>query len=85
MRDQRKGKSTGGEPFAFETPFDSFFAIRRRQLSNGKHVQQWLNTMRDYVFPVIGDRPVADISAGDVIDVLKPIWFTKGQQGPAAV
>jgi integrase len=61
----------------FRDAFESFFEIRRQQLTNGKHVQQWLNTMRDYVFPAIGDRPVAAITAGEVIEVLKPIWFTK--------
>jgi integrase len=61
----------------FRDAFESFFEIRRQQLSNGKHVQQWLNTMRDYVFPMIGDRPVAEITAGEVIEVLKPIWFKK--------
>jgi Phage integrase central domain len=33
--------------------------------------------MRDYVFPVIGRRPVAEVTAAEVIDVLKPIWFVK--------
>jgi integrase len=40
-------------------------------------VQQWLSTMRDYVLPKIGHRPVADIAAADVIDILEPIWFTR--------
>ncbi len=31
----------------FDETFESFFAARRQQLSNGKHVQQWRNTMRD--------------------------------------
>ena len=35
----------------FADAFDVFFETRRQQLSNGKHVQQWQNTMRDYVFP----------------------------------
>ena len=61
----------------FKDAFDAFFEIRRQQLSNGKHVQQWQNTMRDYVFPVIGDRPVAEVTAAEVIEVLKPIWFSK--------
>jgi len=47
--------------------FEDFFAIRKQHLSNGKHVQQWQNTMRDYVFPRIGKRPVADITAGAVL------------------
>ncbi len=26
--------------------------------SNGKHVAQWINTLRDYAFPIIGTKPV---------------------------
>ena len=29
------------------------------------------------MFPVIGNRPVAEITAAEVIEVLKPIWFSK--------
>jgi integrase len=61
----------------FKEAFETFFEVREQQLSNGKHVQQWRNTMRTYVFPKIGSRPVAEVTAADVIDVLKPIWFTK--------
>jgi integrase len=61
----------------FKDAFDAFFEFRRHQLSNGKHVQQWQSTMRDYVFPVIGHRLVGQVTAAEVIDVLKPIWFSK--------
>jgi integrase len=61
----------------FKEAFEMFFAVRRQQLSNGKHVQQWQNTMRDYVFPKIGRRPVAEVIAAEVIDILEPIWFAK--------
>jgi integrase len=57
--------------------FESHFAVRRQHLKNAKHVQQWESSMRDYVFPKIGDIPVSEISADDVLDILKPIWFTK--------
>ena len=63
----------------FKDAFEAFFEVRRRHLSNGKHVQQWQNTMRDYVFPVIGDRPVDEITAAEVIEVLKLIWFSKSE------
>jgi hypothetical protein len=33
--------------------------------------------MATYVFPAIGDRPVADVTPDDVIEALKPIWFEK--------
>jgi integrase len=61
----------------FETAFNTFFEIRRQKLSNGKHVAQWETTMTTYVFPTIGRRPVADVTAAEVIAILKPIWFTK--------
>jgi integrase len=61
----------------FRDAFDEFFAIRRQHLANGKHVKQWESTMREYVFPVIGDSPVDEVTAADVIAVLRPIWFAK--------
>lgn len=44
---------------------------------NEKHAAQWLNTLQDYVFPILGDRPVNRIESPDVIRVLSPIWLTK--------
>jgi integrase len=61
----------------FAEAFEAFFAVRSQQLSNGKHVQQWRNTLRDYVYPKIGARPVAAITAAEVLEVLQPIWFAK--------
>jgi integrase len=63
----------------FRVAFKQFFDVRRQQLKNAKHIQQWENTMRDYVFPVIGSRPVAEIAAAEVLAVLQPIWFTKAE------
>jgi hypothetical protein len=47
------------------------------QLSNGKHRDQWVSTMKTYVLPQIGNRPVADIEPSEIIDLLKPIWNSK--------
>jgi integrase len=41
---------------------------------NAKHRQQWVNTLDAYVLPVIGDKPVAGVVVGDVMDCLQPIW-----------
>jgi integrase len=71
--DKQKKRSS----ITFKEAFETFFALREQQLSNGKHILQWRNTMRTYVLPKIGSRPVAEVTAADVIDVLKPIWFTK--------
>src|SRR5207302_274123 len=44
---------------------------------NAKHRQQWRNTLATYVYPVIGDLPVAAVDAGLVVQVLDPIWSEK--------
>ena len=44
---------------------------------NAKHSQQWINTLTQYVFPVIGAVPLNQIQPRHIADVLKPIWLDK--------
>ncbi len=44
---------------------------------NGKHKDQWINTLRTYAFPQIGDLDVDDVNARHIIQILKPIWVKK--------
>jgi integrase len=44
---------------------------------NTKHQDQWINTLRDYVFTGIGSRKVASLTPADFADVLRPIWLSK--------
>jgi integrase len=44
---------------------------------NPKHSQQWINTLRDYAFPLIGSLPVHAIRQADILRVLSPIWTEK--------
>ena len=43
--------------------------------------RRWRQTFRDYVFPKIGSRPVAKVTARDIMEVLSPIWNTKPATG----
>ncbi|MDE0485526.1 MAG: tyrosine-type recombinase/integrase [Paracoccaceae bacterium] len=43
----------------------------------GKSAKLWRATLRHYVFPVIGQRPVAEITPSDVLGILDPIWTSK--------
>ena len=63
----------------FRRAFETFFATKRKSLSNAKHAEQWRSTMETYVFPRIGDRPVADVEAREMLEVLTPIWFAKAE------
>lgn len=44
---------------------------------NGKHGEQWLSTLKTYVFPRFGDRPIHQVEGGEVRDALADIWLTK--------
>lgn len=40
---------------------------------------QWLATLEADAFPVIGSKPVASITQGDLLAVLSPIWLSKAE------
>lgn len=44
---------------------------------NRKHKAQWINTLRDYAFPIIGTLPVHAVTQADILRVLAPIWTEK--------
>lgn len=43
----------------------------------GRMGGQWRQTLRAYAFPVIGDKPISEITPRNVLAVLSPIWNTK--------
>jgi len=61
----------------FEKCWQAYWTVKEPQLSNGKHREQWVSTMKTYVLPHIGNRAIGDIKPGEIMDLLKPIWHTK--------
>ena len=51
--------------------------LRRPTWSNPKHAAQWQSTLATYAFPVIGESSVDEITSGDVLNILTPIWTEK--------
>ena len=83
-RAARMGRDPAGERRAdaarsvtFKQAFDAYFEIKRKSLSNAKHLAQWPSTMETYVYPRLANRPVAEILSGEVLAVLEPIWHAK--------
>ena len=81
---------TGGDPVAelrkarrvvptFESAAKSVHAARAKAWKNGKHCDQWLNTLTQYAFPFVGSMRVDAIDTPDVLKVLAPIWLTKSE------
>ena len=51
--------------------------LKRMEWKNKKHVNQWINTLRDYAFNIIGDLPINEIDTEHILKILEPIWTTK--------
>ena len=56
-----------------------YIETMRPKWRNQKHGDQWLATVTNYAFPVLGAMPLAEIDTQHVLDVLKPIWGTKAE------
>jgi integrase len=64
---------------SFKKAFESMFELRKKHLSNAKHLAQWTSTMETYVFPTIGAKSVSDVTHADILAILEPIWFEKAE------
>jgi integrase len=78
----------GGDPLAqrrqaqavkptFEEAATTVHSEQEAGWRNAKHAAQWLSTLREYAFPVIGQRRVDQIETPDLLKVLSPVWLTK--------
>lgn len=58
----------------FEDAAVQYYNDLKRGWGNGKHVAQWIATLRTYAFPSIGKVRVDQVSTGQVRDLLNAIW-----------
>ncbi|WP_286868795.1 tyrosine-type recombinase/integrase [Sphingobium sp.] len=63
----------------FQAVAETYIGANEESWRNDKHRQQWKNTLATYVYPVIGDLPVAEVATSHVLQILEPIWKTKAE------
>ena len=61
----------------FRTTAEAYIKANALAWRNAKHRQQWQNTLAQYVYPVIGDLPVAEVKTAHVLQIIEPIWTEK--------
>jgi integrase len=65
----------------FRESAEQYIKAHKPSWSNAKHAAQWPSTLQQYVYPMIGDVPVAQLSGRSgtqkIKEVLDPIWYTK--------
>ncbi|WP_420550537.1 tyrosine-type recombinase/integrase [Litorivicinus lipolyticus] len=61
----------------FAEAAERIWELKRPSWRNPKHAQQWINTLRDHVFPHIATRRIDSIQSSDILQVMTPIWLEK--------
>ena len=56
---------------------DEFIETFQVEWSNSKHKNQWINTLKTYADPIIGDLAPSEIKTHHILSILKPIWSSK--------
>ena len=83
----RKTARAGGDPLAerrraratptFEQAAETVWKQKRGAWRNEKHARDWPTSLRLYVLPRIGDKLVSEVTSGDLLDILAPLWHAK--------
>ena len=61
----------------FENAALQVYELNRPIWTNKKHASQFINTLKTYAFPLIGDMKISDIATSDIMTVLTPFWTDK--------
>src|SRR5258708_5751327 len=64
------------ERVTFKEAAQRYFDSKKSGWHNDKHVAQFTSTMRDHVYPIVGETPVEAVNVDLVMRVLEPIWTT---------
>jgi integrase len=70
-------RSTGPAARTFRDAARAYLAEFENRWKSENHAMQWAQTLRDYVYPTMGDLPLGSISVDHVVEVLQPLWQTK--------
>ena len=83
----RRAVAEGRDPLAerrkakmpsFEHAVERVIAIHGEAWKDGgKTASLWRSSLREYAFPLIGEKPVDQITTADVMSVLVPFWSRK--------
>lgn len=61
----------------FRACAEQYIATFEKSWTNPKHRAQWTSTLTTYVYPVIGELPVAKVDVPQIMQILTPLWPTK--------
>jgi integrase len=72
-----ESQKTAAAVTTFRQVATAYIDNHRASWKNAKHAQQWENTLEQYAGPIIGDKPVGEITTEEILSILQPLWITK--------
>lgn len=60
----------------FAEAAEACWKSKSREFKNAKHAKQWIDTVKEYANPVLGELYPEDIQTAHIMKVLEPIWGT---------
>ncbi|MCU7888627.1 MAG: hypothetical protein KZQ66_02370 [Candidatus Thiodiazotropha sp. (ex Lucinoma aequizonata)] len=76
---QEAGKAQQESPPTFITCAARYIRVHRHSWSNAKHARQWVGSFKIYARPIIGHKPVEQITTNDILAIIQPIWYEKNE------
>jgi integrase len=76
-RQERAARRTAAaKSMTFRQAAEAYIKAKSTDWGNARHAKQWPSTLKTYVYPVMGDLPVASIDTALVMKAIEPIWTT---------
>ena len=77
-RDNAAGRSLRGDAIpTFSQAVDAVIALHLASWRGDASEREWRGSLAKRAIPILGDKPVDEITTGDVLSVLAPIWSEK--------
>src|SRR5512132_1016851 len=68
------GVAAAAKAMTFRQCAEGFIRDNEKKWDSVKHRDQWKTTLEKYVYPTLGNLPVASIDTPLVLKVVKPLW-----------
>jgi len=73
----RQSSQPGAVPLTFRAVAEARYKGLKGGWKNGKHREEWINSLDRYAFPTIGGTSIEAVDTAAIEKVLMPIWLTK--------
>jgi integrase len=70
-------QAADAKAMTFRQCAEGYIRDNEKEWKNAVHHQQWTTTLAKYVYPIMGELPVAIIDTPLVLKVVKPLWGHK--------